>query len=221
MPYPHLDGSVQPFALVVPEGPQAGPRSALVWLLVGFTLGGLVLAASIVYDVRQGQVQRIESAIDFHMNVEAAVGSPRVHAQFIPETVLAEPELPAELQGDHQVILDDNQMPWSGAGREPDRIVGGIEDSLVSQPQSVDLIAAEVAAQDLLADHHDLVRVRTLLPIGHRAAADQLQDAQYQGASHRVAYNASRLAYQPPMPPYAGAEDWAIWTWWAKSPVQK
>lgn len=29
----HLDGSVQPFALVVPEGPQAGPRSALVWLL--------------------------------------------------------------------------------------------------------------------------------------------------------------------------------------------
>jgi len=39
--------------------------------------------------------------------------------------------------------------------------------------------------------------------------------------SHRVAYNASRLAYQPPMPPYAGAEDWAIWTWWTKSAVQK
>ena len=44
-----------------------------------------------------GVVQTVINVIDFHMNVEAAVGSPRVHAQFIPETVLAEPELPADV----------------------------------------------------------------------------------------------------------------------------
>ncbi|HEY2254006.1 MAG TPA: extracellular solute-binding protein, partial [Variovorax sp.] len=34
---------------------------------------------------------------------------------------------------------------------------------------------------------------------------------------HRVAYNAWRLAYKSPMPPYASSgEDWVITTWWAK-----
>jgi microcin C transport system substrate-binding protein len=32
--------------------------------------------------------------------------------------------------------------------------------------------------------------------------------------SHRVAYNAWRLAFKDPMPPYAGAEDWVMGTWW-------
>jgi microcin C transport system substrate-binding protein len=36
--------------------------------------------------------------------------------------------------------------------------------------------------------------------------------------SHRLAYNAWRLAFKPPMPPYAGAEDWAMSTWWARQP---
>jgi microcin C transport system substrate-binding protein len=39
--------------------------------------------------------------------------------------------------------------------------------------------------------------------------------------SHRLAYNAWRLGFKPPMPPYAGAEDWAMSTWWAKSPAQE
>lgn len=34
--------------------------------------------------------------------------------------------------------------------------------------------------------------------------------------SHRIAYNAWRLAYKSPMPPYASAEDWVMTTWWAK-----
>ncbi|EJL86816.1 ABC-type oligopeptide transport system, periplasmic component [Polaromonas sp. CF318] len=34
--------------------------------------------------------------------------------------------------------------------------------------------------------------------------------------SHRVAYNAWRLGFKPPMPPYAGAEDWVMLAWWAK-----
>ncbi|WP_411883387.1 extracellular solute-binding protein [Polaromonas sp. YR568] len=34
--------------------------------------------------------------------------------------------------------------------------------------------------------------------------------------SHRVAYNAWRLGFKPPMPPYAGAEDWVMMAWWVK-----
>ncbi|MEJ8809690.1 extracellular solute-binding protein [Variovorax ureilyticus] len=34
--------------------------------------------------------------------------------------------------------------------------------------------------------------------------------------AHRVAYNAWRLDYKPPMPPYASAEDWIMTTWWAR-----
>lgn len=34
--------------------------------------------------------------------------------------------------------------------------------------------------------------------------------------AHRLAYNAWRLAYKAPMPPYAAAEDWVMSTWWAK-----
>jgi microcin C transport system substrate-binding protein len=34
--------------------------------------------------------------------------------------------------------------------------------------------------------------------------------------THRIVYNAWRLAVHPsPMPPYAGGEDWAMTTWWA------
>lgn len=44
-----------------------------------------------------GVVQTVINVIDFHMNVEAAVSSPRVHTQFIPDTVLVEPEIPADV----------------------------------------------------------------------------------------------------------------------------
>lgn len=38
--------------------------------------------------------------------------------------------------------------------------------------------------------------------------------------SHRVAYNGWRLGFKPPMPPYAGAEDWVMMAWWAKPAPQ-
>lgn len=34
--------------------------------------------------------------------------------------------------------------------------------------------------------------------------------------AHRIAYNAWRLAYKAPMPPYAAGEDWVMTTWWAR-----
>jgi gamma-glutamyltranspeptidase/glutathione hydrolase len=44
-----------------------------------------------------GVVQTVMNVIDFHMSVEAAVDAPRIHAQFIPEVVLAEPEIPTDV----------------------------------------------------------------------------------------------------------------------------
>jgi microcin C transport system substrate-binding protein len=38
--------------------------------------------------------------------------------------------------------------------------------------------------------------------------------------SHRIAYNARRLAFKAPMPPYAGGEDWVMFTWWFQGPAQ-
>jgi microcin C transport system substrate-binding protein len=35
-------------------------------------------------------------------------------------------------------------------------------------------------------------------------------------SEHRMVYNAWRLAYKEPMPPYAGAEEWVMFYWWAK-----
>ena len=37
-------------------------------------------------------------------------------------------------------------------------------------------------------------------------------------ASHRMVYNNHRLAYHPPMPPYARAEEWVMSTWWTRTP---
>lgn len=34
--------------------------------------------------------------------------------------------------------------------------------------------------------------------------------------SHRMAYNAWRLGFKEPMPPYAGAEEWVMFYWWGR-----
>jgi microcin C transport system substrate-binding protein len=39
---------------------------------------------------------------------------------------------------------------------------------------------------------------------------------QWSASTHRMVYNAKRLARPEAMPPYAAGEDWAIDTWWAK-----
>jgi gamma-glutamyltranspeptidase len=45
-----------------------------------------------------GVVQTLINVVDFHMTVEAAVSSPRVHAQFLPDTVRIEAEFPADVR---------------------------------------------------------------------------------------------------------------------------
>jgi microcin C transport system substrate-binding protein len=39
---------------------------------------------------------------------------------------------------------------------------------------------------------------------------------QWSAGTHRIAYNAWRLARPAQMPPYSSGEGWAIDTWWAK-----
>lgn len=45
-----------------------------------------------------GVVQTVVNLIDFGMDVEAAVAAPRIHVQFIPDEVLVEPEIPADVR---------------------------------------------------------------------------------------------------------------------------
>jgi microcin C transport system substrate-binding protein len=42
---------------------------------------------------------------------------------------------------------------------------------------------------------------------------------QWSAPTHRMAYNAWRLARPDAMPPYASGEGWAIDTWWARAPT--
>ncbi len=37
-------------------------------------------------------------------------------------------------------------------------------------------------------------------------------------SAHRIVYNQQRLAYHAPMPPYAKAEEWAMFSWWSLEP---
>lgn len=80
----------------------------------------------------------------------------------------------------------------------------------VKSPAVDDLIARMVGADtrpEFLAACRALERVIThshyLVP-------------QWSASTHRLVYNAWRLARPDPMPPYAAGEDWAIDTWWAK-----
>lgn len=45
-----------------------------------------------------GVVQTMINLIDFGMEAESAVSSPRIHAQFLPENVLVEPEVPVDVR---------------------------------------------------------------------------------------------------------------------------
>lgn len=45
-----------------------------------------------------GVVQTLINLIDFGMEAEAAVSSPRIHAQYLPDSVLVEPEVPTDVR---------------------------------------------------------------------------------------------------------------------------
>ena len=63
-------------------------------------------------------------------------------------------------------------------------------------------------------------RWRGLLPACHALerviAHSHYLIPQWTNGTHRMAYNASRLAKPAEMPPYTQAETWAMDTWWAK-----
>ena len=77
----------------------------------------------------------------------------------------AEPQLAAQLAGDDQVVLDDDEVAGPRAGGQPDRVAGGDQCAAVVEPEPVDLVAPQVAGQHLVADEDRLVGVRALLPL--------------------------------------------------------
>ncbi len=76
---------------------------------------------------------------------------------------------------------------------------------------AVDALVSRIAAADTKAE---------LLPACHALDRVIMHShyliPQWTLTAHRIAYNAWRLAYKAPMPPYASGEDWVINTWWAK-----
>ena len=84
----------------------------------------------------------------------------------------------------------------------------------VKNPAVDALIAAMTSAKteaQLLPACHALERV---IAHGHYLIP------QWTAGTHRMAYNAWRLARPEALPPYSNGEGWAIDTWWARDPVQ-
>ena len=86
---------------------------------------------------------------------------------------------------------------------------------------SGNLSGVQSPAVDALIDH--MVRANSLQQMLPACRALErvishlhLMIPQYTASTHRIAYNAWRLARPPQMPPYAQGETWAIESWWAK-----
>jgi microcin C transport system substrate-binding protein len=75
--------------------------------------------------------------------------------------------------------------------------VDALVDAMVSAKSKAELLPACRALDRVIMHSHYLVPQWTL-------------------TAHRLAYNQQRLAFKPPMPSYAGAEEWVMFTWWAK-----
>ncbi|MBH1965663.1 MAG: ABC transporter substrate-binding protein [Comamonadaceae bacterium] len=91
-------------------------------------------------------------------------------------------------------------------------VEGGASYAGVKSPAVDALVKRVVSArslQELLPACHALDRV-----IMH----SHYHIPQWTLSSHRLVYNAHKLAYQPPMPAYARAEEWAMSTWWSAQP---
>jgi len=109
-------------------------------------------------------------------------------------------------QGTHHPGAEYADLFGSEAARTPDS--GNFTG--IANPAVDDLIQRMVQASDepsYLAACRALERV-----IAH----SHVLIPQWSAPTHRLAYNAWRLAHPPEMPPYASGEGWAISTWWAR-----
>ncbi|MFO0580157.1 MAG: gamma-glutamyltransferase [Polyangia bacterium] len=79
--------------------PGKRPASSMTPLIAVGTDGTLLCAGgSGGPTIVTGVVQTVVNILDFKMDVEAAVGAPRIHAQYVPDNVLVEPEIPADVR---------------------------------------------------------------------------------------------------------------------------
>lgn len=79
--------------------PGKRPASSMTPLIVYGDDGTLLCAGgSGGPTIVTGVVQTVVNILDFKMDVEAAVSAPRIHAQYVPETVVVEPEIPVDVR---------------------------------------------------------------------------------------------------------------------------
>nr|WP_246099209.1 extracellular solute-binding protein [Tepidimonas sediminis] len=110
--------------------------------------------------------------------------------------------------GTHSPGAEYADLFGSEAARTPDS--GNFTG--LANPAVDDLIARMVRAE---REEEFLAACRAL----DRAVAHlQVLIPQWSAPTHRMAYNAWRLAHPAQMPPYASGEGWAIETWWARQP---
>lgn len=78
---------------------------------------------------------------------------------------------------------------------------------------AIDIILAKMTAAQTLDQLKPICRV-----LDRSIAHLHLMVPQWSGNSHRMAYNANRLAYFAKIPPYISGEAWAIENWWSTQP---
>ncbi len=90
-----------------------------------------------------GVVQTLMNVVDFSMNVEAAISAPRVHAQYIPDTVLIEPENPADVRAGllhrgHKLVITKTFIETAVQAVLWHKKTGQIESTSASASELVD-----------------------------------------------------------------------------------
>ena len=99
--------------------PGKRPASSMTPLIAVGTDGTLLCAGgSGGPTIVTGVVQTVVNILDFKMDVEAAVAAPRIHAQYVPENVLVEPEVPADVRAGlerrgHKLVVPSGSLGTS------------------------------------------------------------------------------------------------------------
>jgi len=117
--------------------------------------------------------------------------------------------------------FDITSLAYGGTSNPGQEFADLFGSKAATQEDSGNMTGIQNPAVDALIAAMTRARNKTELLAACRAldraiAHSHILIPQWSANTHRMAYNAWRLAQPPQMPPYAGGESWAIDTWWAK-----
>jgi len=117
--------------------------------------------------------------------------------------------------------FDITSLAYGGTSNPGQEFADLFGSKAATQEDSGNMTGIQNPAVDALIAAMTRARNKTELLAACRAldraiAHSHILIPQWSATTHRMAYNAWRLAQPPQMPPYAGGESWAIDTWWAK-----